>query len=553
MKRIPALLLSLFLLLITVTAQAPRADKILVNGKVWTGDSRNPYVSAVAIRGDKIVAVGTDAQIRSFAGRSTEVIDLAGAFAMPGINDSHIHFLGASLTAFQVDLSGAKTLSDAQKLIKDFATANPEVPWITGFGWLYGIFPDSRLPLREDIDAVVADRPVYLRAYDGHTAWANSKAFEIAGVNEKTEFTGWGELVRDSKGRPTGTLKESAMGLISRHIPPVTRDFEMEALRRGFRNAHELGITSIQNAHGNLPEIELYDELLKKGELKLRTNFAFSIGPNTSQEDVERIVELSKKFNGPMLKVGAVKIAIDGVIESYTAAMLEPYTTKPDTSGTPTFTQDRLNEVVAMVDKAGLQIYIHAIGDRGIRMALDAFEYARKVNGRTDSRFRIEHIETINSEDIPRFKELGVIASMEPIHADPATVGVWSENIGAERTSRAFAWQLLQNAGAKLIFSSDFPAAISMSPWRGLHNAVNRRTIDGFPAQGWLRQHRVSVDTALKAYTVNGAFASFEEGVKGKIARGMFADIIVLDRNPFDIPPMDLHKIQVVRTIFGGR
>lgn len=553
MRRIPALLLSLFLLLITVTAQAPRADRILVNGKVWTGDSRNPYVSAVALRGDKIVAVGTDAQVRRYAGRATEVIDLAGAFAMPGINDSHIHFLGASLTAFQVDLSGAKTLSDAQKLIKDFATANPDVPWITGFGWLYGIFPDSRLPLREDIDAVVTDRPVYLRAYDGHTAWANSKAFEIAGVNEKTEFTGWGELVRDSKGRPTGTLKESAMGLISRHIPPVTKQIELEALRRGFKAAHEMGITSIQNAHGGLREIELYDELLKKGELKLRTNFAFSIGPELDQEELARIVDISKRFNSPMLKVGAVKIAIDGVIESYTAAMLEPYTTKPDTSGTPTFTQDRLNEVVAMVDRAGLQIYIHAIGDRGIRMALDAFEYARKVNGRTDSRFRIEHIETINSEDIPRFKELGVIASMEPIHADPATVGVWSENIGAERTSRAFAWQLLQNAGAKLIFSSDFPAAISMSPWRGLHNAVNRRTIDGFPAQGWLRQHRVSVDTALKAYTVNGAFASFEEGMKGKIARGMFADIIVLDRNPFEIPPMDLHKIQVVRTIFGGR
>ena len=553
MKRIPALLLSLVLLLTTAIAQVPQAERILVNGKVWTGDSRNPYVSAVALKGDKIVAVGTDAQVRRYAGRATEVIDLAGAFAMPGINDSHIHFLGASLTAFQVDLSGAKTLSDAQKLIKDFADNNPDVPWITGFGWLYGIFPESRLPLREDIDAVVSDRPVYLRAYDGHTAWANSKAFEIAGVDEKTEFTGWGELVRDSKGRPSGTLKETAMGLVSRHIPPVTKEIELEALRRGFKTAHELGITSIQNAHGSLKEVELYDELLKKGELRLRTSFAFSIGPNTTQSDIDRIVEASKKFNSPMLKVGAVKIAIDGVIESYTAAMLEPYTTKPDTSGTPTFTQDRLNEVVAMVDKAGLQIYIHAIGDRGIRMSLDAFEYARKVNGRKDSRFRIEHIETINADDIARFKELGVIASMEPIHADPATVGVWSENIGAERTSRAFAWQLLQNAGAKLIFSSDFPAAISMSPWRGLHNAVNRRTIDGFPTQGWLAQHRVSVDTALKAYTVNGAFASFEEGLKGKIAPGMFADIIVLDRDPFAVPPMDLHKIKVVRTLFGGR
>jgi predicted amidohydrolase YtcJ len=553
MKRSPFFLIALLLLASLVTAQIPTPERILVNGKVWTGESSKPYVSAVAIRGERIIAVGTDEEIRRLAGSATETIDLGGAFAMPGVNDSHIHFLGSSLTAFQVDLSEAKTLAEAQQLIKQFAVANPDAPWITGFGWLYGIFPENRLPLREDIDAVVSDRPVYLRAYDGHTAWANSKAFEIAGVNEKTEFTGWGELVRDSAGRPSGTLKESAMGLVSRHVPPVTRELELEALRRGFNTAHALGITSIQNAHGSLREAELYEELLNKGELRLRTSFAFSVGPNTGQEDIDRIVQASKRFNSSMLKVGAVKIAIDGVIESYTAAMLEPYTNNPETSGTPTFTQERLNEVVAMVDKAGLQIYIHAIGDRGIRMALDAFENAKKVNGRQDSRFRIEHIETINANDIVRFKELGVIASMEPIHADPGTVSVWSENIGTERTSRAFAWQLLQNAGATLIFSSDFPAAISMSPWRGLHNAVNRRTIDGFPTEGWLAQHRVTVDTALKAYTVNGAFASFEENVKGKIAPGMFADIIVLDRNPFEIPPMELHKIKVVGTIFNGR
>lgn len=553
MKLFHSLVIALLFFSFTVSAQVPKADKILVNGRVWTGNSKKEYVSAVAIKDDKIIATGTDPQIRRHANASTEIVDLKGAFAMPGINDSHIHFLGSSLTAFQVDLSEAKSLTDAQRLIKEFAVANPDVPWITGFGWLYGIFPDNRLPRREDIDVVISDRPVYLRAYDGHTAWANSKAFEIAAVDEKTVFTGWGELVRDSAGRPTGTLKESAMGLVSRHIPPISRELELEALRRGFKNAHALGITSIQNAHGSLREVELYEELLRNGELKLRTSFAFGVGPNTTQADIDRIVEVSTKYNSPMLKVGAVKIAIDGVIESYTAAMLEPYTNKPETSGTPTFTQERLNEVVAMVDKAGLQIYIHAIGDRGIRMSLDAFEFARKQNRRTDSRFRIEHIETVSAADIDRFRELGVIASMEPIHADPATVGVWSDNIGAERTSRAFAWQLLQNAGATLIFSSDFPAAISMSPWRGLHNAVNRRTIDGFPEAGWLAQHRVTVDTALKAYTVNGAFASFEENNKGKIAPGMFADIIVLDKNPFEIPSMELHKVKVIRTIFNGK
>ncbi len=254
-----------------------------------------------------------------------------------------------------------------------------------------------------------------------------------------------------------------------------------------------------------------------------------------------------------MLRVGAIKIMVDGVVESYTAAMLEPYTNKPETSGSPSYTQEQLNNVVRMADKAGLQIYIHAIGDRGVRMALDSFENAIRVNGRRDSRFRIEHIETIQASDIARFKELGVIASMEPIHADPATIHVWSDNIGADRTSRAFAWRAFEDAGVKLIFSSDFPAAISISPWRGLFNAVNRQTIEGKPANGWLKQWSVPVATALTAYTASGAYASFEEKTKGRIAAGMLADIIVLDRDPFGIPASDLHKINVMTTLLGGK
>ena len=533
-------------------ARTATADLILVNGRVWTADPAQHWVWGVAIKNGAVIARGTDAAIKRFAGKATAIEDLGGRFAMPGINDSHTHFLSASLGMFQVDLTDARNLKDAQDLIVKFATENPDAPWIIGRGWQYTIFPGG-LPKRQDIDAVIADRPVYMRAYDGHTSWANSKTLEIAGVTKDTKFEGFGEIVRDADGVPTGVFKEGASSLISRRLPPVTRQQQLRALDVGMKYAASLGITSIQNAHGGPDEAMLYADVLARKALTVKTKFAFSVGPETTQADIDRIAAFSTAHKSPELSVGAIKIMVDGVIESYTAAMLAPYANKPETSGTPNFSVDQLNRVVAMADKAGLQIYIHAIGDRGVRMALDAFENAIRVNGRRDSRFRIEHIETIDPADIPRFKELGVIASMEPIHADPATIDVWSAAIGKDRTSRGFAWRALERAGARLIFSSDMPAAITMSPWRGLHNAVNRQTTGLLPVGGWLPEHRVSVETALRAYTANGAFASFEENRKGMIAVGHAADLIVLDADPFRINPKDLFRINVVRTIFDGK
>ncbi len=546
------ILIIVLLLSFAVPGQSKKADRILINGRIWTADASKPWATAIAITGSRIAAVGTTTAIKRLAGPQTNVEDLRGSFVMPGINDSHTHFLSASLGVYQVDLTDAKNPAEAQAMIAKFAKENPEAKWIVGRGWQYTIFPGG-LPTRQMIDQVVADRPVYLRAYDGHTAWANTKALAAAGVTRDSKYDGFGEIVRDANGDPTGVLKEGAMSMVSRSLPEITREQQLKALELGMKYAASLGITSIQNAHGNLPEIELYDELLKQGKLTLKTRFAYSIGPNTTQAEIDRIAEIARKYDSPMLNVGAVKIMVDGVIESYTAAMLAPYSNKPETSGTPNFTEDQLKRVVAMADKAGLQIYIHAIGDRGVRMALDAYENAIELNGRKDSRFRIEHIETIDPKDIPRFKQLGVIASMEPIHADPGTIDVWSAAIGKERTSRGFAWRALEQAGAMLIFSSDMPAAITMSPWRGLHNAVNRQTIELLPVGGWLPQHRVSLETALRAYTTNGAYASFEQEMKGQIRKGQAADIIVLDRDPFKIPRDELFKLTVRRTIFDGK
>lgn len=361
-------------------------------------------------------------------------------------------------------------------------------------------------------------------------------------------------MVIDQKtGEPTGVLKESAMRLVRSKIPEPSRERKIEALRRALKMAARLGITSFQNASGSADDAALYKELLDRGELTARVSFAISVSPRSTRADVDRVSALARAYSGPRLRVGAIKIVLDGVIETHTAAMLEPYSDAPETSGRPAYTQEQLNNIVAMADRAGLQVLIHAIGDRGVRMALDAFEHARAVNGGRDSRFRIEHIETVSAADIPRFAKLGVMASMEPIHADPGTNGVWLPAIGLERASRGFAWRSLEKAGARLVFSSDWPAAISVDPMRGLHNAVNRQTTRGEPVGGWLPDQRVSVQTALVAYTGAGAFASFEENSKGKLAPGLLADLIVLDADPFRANPADLHRCRVAMTVFDGR
>ena len=556
MNRRFVLLVVSTLLLATVGFQsdASNADLVLVNARIWTGDAAHPWAEALAIRLHKILEAGSREEVMKRAFKATQVIDLGGKLVIPGFNDAHTHFLSGSMGLFQVDLVGTRTLAEAQQRVAEFAKAHPDEKWITGAGWEYSIFPGKRLPARADLDAVVRDRPVYLRAYDGHTGWANSKALELARITRDSKFQGYGEVVLDAgTGEPSGVLKESAQELVRRVISAPSEETRLEALRQGFRLAASLGITSLQNASGNPEELALYEKLKEKGGLTARASLAMSIGGQTSDRDISRYSELKGEYPGPLLRAGAVKIVLDGVIEAHTAAMIEPYSDQPATSGSPSLSQTRLNELVSAADKAGLQVYIHAIGDRSVRMALDAYENARSVNGVRDSRFRIEHIETIASSDIPRFARLGVLASMEPIHADPGTNEVWEPAIGPERARRGFAWRSLEKAGARLVFSSDWPATISVDPIRGLHNAVNRRTIDGKPEGGWIPQERISVESALRAYTVSGAYASFEEGIKGTLTPGMLADAVVLSQDLFRINPMDIYKTKVVMTIFDGK
>jgi predicted amidohydrolase YtcJ len=531
------------LLLVLPVLAADPAALILSGGRIWTGNPAQPWAEALAIRGERIVAAGKAAAVEAHRGPATEVIALNGRLAAPGFNDAHIHFLGGSLRLGEVDLTGVCTPETIRQAVAKWARENPRTPWITGGGWEYTCFPGG-LPTRQMLDAAVADRPALIRAYDGHTSWANSKALEMAGVGKDTKYEGFGAIVRDPRtGEPTGALKEGAARLVARLLPPVTREQKLAALERGMRLAASLGITSIQNASGDREEIGLWEEIGRSGKQTLRVSVALSVG----RGDCAAFRDLRGRHRSPMLRVDAVKFMLDGVIETHTAAMLDNYSDAPDTRGDLALPEAAYQAAVAQCDQDGWQVYTHAIGDRAVRVTLDA--YTRVKRGRA----RIEHIETINARDIPRFAELGAMASMEPIHADPGTIEVWSRAVGPERLPNSFAWRALEKAGARLVFSSDWPASISVDPIRGLHNAVNRRTTAGKPAGGWIPAQRVSMETALRAYTAAGAYASFEEDQKGTLEPGKLADVVVLSRDLFRIPPEEIHTARVEVTVLGGR
>ena len=456
----------------------------------------------------------------------------------------------------EVNMLGTDSPSSVAERVNQYVKENPNKEWITGRGWQYSSFKNG-LPDRESLSSITEDKPVFIKAYDGHSAWANKKALAIAGIDRSTSYTGFGEIVKDKNGEPTGMLRESAMSLVGRHVPDPTRVDKLNALRKGMQLAASLGITSIQNANGSKEDLSLIKELLNMGEQTLRYAAAFSVDENTSDEELALFTKLrdSVGTNNPMIRADAIKFMIDGVIESHTGYMLEPYSdinsTDPLALGQLAVPIEKYQELVTKLDKNAFRIYTHAIGDRGVRESLNAYEQAAATNGKRDARHRVEHIETISPDDMPRFAQLGVMPSMEPIHADPKTIDIWAKAVG-DRLPWSFAWASMLKSNAYLVFSSDWPACIDINPIRGLHVAVNRRTPDGFPENGWVPEQKISIAQAMKAYTSAGAYSSFEENLKGQIKAGQLADIIVFSQDLFTIDPMKTYETKVVLTVFDG-
>jgi predicted amidohydrolase YtcJ len=546
-----------FVLLSATIAQAAEtpADTIITNARIYTVNPQQKWAEAIAIRGEQIVAVGDAKQIGAYRGPSTKVIDAKGRLVLPGFTDCHVHFMSGSLGLTQVDLNGANTVTEIQKRVKEYAAAHPALPWITGMGWQYPVFGPSALPNKKILDDIMADRPVYLVAYDGHSSWANSKALAMAGIDKNTPDPPNGKIVRDANGEATGALKEAAGDLVEKLLPKPTRTERLEALRKGLHEANRFGVVRVHSAGGDFEYLDLYDELRKNGELTVRQYIAYFLDPpELKPEAIEKIEQARKKYNDNWISGGAVKTMLDGVIEAHTAAVLGSYADDPSQSGKLFWDPDKYKQAIAELDKRGLQIFTHAIGDRAVRLAFDAYENAQKTNHTSDDRPRIEHIETITAEDIPRFGKLGVIASFQPLHTDPNddTLKVWAIAAGPDRVSRAWPWRSVENTGGKLAFGSDWPV-VTISPWPGVQNALTRQTAEGEPMGGWVPKERISIEDTIRGYTLGAAFAGRREKTEGSIEPGKLADIIILSKDLFKIEPPDVLKEEVLVTMVGGK
>lgn len=530
------------------------ADLLILNGRVYTGDEPGTVAEAVAIAGSAILRVGTNDELATLRGASTRVIDARGGTVAAGFNDSHVHFLSGGFALSDVDLSGLTTLGEVQDKIRMFAASHRDRPWVAGRGWMYAPFPGGS-PTREQLDLVVPDRPAVMECYDGHSIWVNSKALELAGISKATPDPPNGVVVKDAKtGEPTGHLKESAADLVNRIMPQPGPDERRAALRAAVAQAHRFGVTSIHNAGASLDEVELFEAARKAGELRVRAYLALSASEATTEADLDRMDAAWKRLgDDATLKTGAVKIFADGVIESRTAAMLEPYVNSTS-RGAPNLAPEALTRLVTMIDRRGWQILIHAIGDRAVRMALDSLEQAASANpppsrGR---RHRLEHIETIDPADISRFGRLGVIASQQPVHVQLGDLNVespsgpWPDNLGAARAARGWVWKSIQDGGGRLTFGSDWPVA-PIDAGRSIWVVATRAAAAGAAPQ------RLPMSAAIDGYTRWAAYASFDDQRKGRIAPGMLADLVILSSDLLAQTPATAADVVVETTIFDGK
>ena len=529
---------------------SPVAELAIVNGRVWTGNKSQPWAEAVASRGERIIAVGSNTEIRKLVDSKTRVIDLQGKLALPGFIDDHTHFIEGGFHLLSVDLRDAPTPEEFARRIRDHAAKMPAARWITGGDWDHERWPGTLLPTKELIDRYTLNNPVFVSRLDGHMALANSTALRLAGITKETKDPPGGTIVRDPKtGEPTGILKDDAQDAVYRVIPAATDAERDEALKASLAEAARVGVTSIQDITP-WQDYEAYKKFRNAGRLTVR------VYARTPMSQWKRQADLVARegVGDDWLKLGGLKAFMDGSLGSTTALFFEPFNDAPNTSGLmvdDNIPEGKLKRNIKDADKAGLQCSIHAIGDKANNILLNYFEEVSKENGPRDRRFRIEHAQHLLPLDIGRFAKLGVIASMQPYHA--IDDGRWAEKrIGPVRIKSSYAFRSLLDSGATLVFGSDWYVA-PLSPILGIHAAVTRQTIDGKNPNGWLPEQKITVEEAVRAYTSTCAYAEFGEKNKGTLESGKLADIVVLSQDIFRINPDQIQKTGVVYTIVGGR
>jgi predicted amidohydrolase YtcJ len=517
----------------------------LVIGKIWTADARRPFVEAVAISGEKIVAAGSRAELDRYRDAKTQVIDAAGGLVVPGMIDSHIHLIDGGLRLSSVQLRDAASRDELVRRIAEFAKTQPKGTWITGGDWDHTLW-GGELPSRDWIDAETPDHPVWINRLDGHMSLANTAAMRAAKVADDVKDVAGGEIVRDAKGRPTGVFKDNALSLVDRAQPDPTMQQQLDATAAAMDYLAERGVTSVHHL-GTWSQLEIFRAAERKGSFKTRIYACTPLG------QWKRLAkEVKERGRGDdWLRIGGLKGYVDGSLGSHTAAFLEPFSDAPADRGLLVNTEEDLETWTTGADREGLQIVVHAIGDRAIRIQLDVFDRVAKANGPRDRRFRIEHAQHIAPADIPRFAKQGVIASMQPYHA--IDDGRWAErSIGAKRCETTYAFRSLIDTGARLAFGSDWYVAPA-TPIEGVYAAVTRRTIDGKNPDGWVPQQKITVEEALRAYTIDAAYAGFSEQSLGSIEPGKLADIVVIDRDLFETPANEINTVPVRLTIVGGK
>ena len=528
----------------------PAADLLITNAKVWTGDKSLAIAQAVAVLGDRIVAVGSNADVDVWRGPHTKVIDAGGKLLLPGFNDAHVHFTSGGQQLDNVQLNDATSPEEFARRIVERVKITPKGEWILGGNWDETKWNPPNMPTKDLIDAATPDTPVFVSRYDGHMGLANSVALRLAGITAKTPDPPGGQIVRDAKGNPTGALKDAATDYIDKVIPELTHDQRMQVVKRALAHAASLGVTSVQHMEAGYADIAVYSELLRRGELTTRIYAA----PLITHVDDQAKIGIGHAFGAPYLRIGALKAYADGSLGSGTAYFYEPFLNQGNNRG---LLSDEMQPISLMRDRmmkadaASLQICTHAIGDEGISTILDLYTDVIRAHGDADRRFRIEHAQHMAAKDFERFAQLHVIASVQPYHA--IDDGRFAEDhIGHDRASRTYAFRTFLDHGVRLAFGTDWEVA-PLNPLLGVYAAVTRATLDGKNPNGWFPEQKLTVAEAVEAYTMGSAYAEFQEKEKGSITPGKLADMVLLSDDIFSIVPTRIRETQVLKTIVGGR
>ncbi|MBL8980527.1 MAG: amidohydrolase [Gemmatimonadetes bacterium] len=535
----------LFLLGAACAPAAPAAD-LVVFGKVWTGDSAAPLAQAVATRGDTVVAVGDSATIAKLVGPATRVLANPGGLVVPGFMDDHVHFLDGGFQLASVDLRDAESPEEFTRRLQAFAAERQPGEWITGGDWDHERWPGAPLPRREWIDSVTPNNPVFISRLDGHMGLANSLALKAAGLTRASREIPGGTIVRDARGEPTGVLKDEAMSPVYAVMPAPSEAQVDAALGRAMAHAASKGVTAVASVSAGWAQVAGLQRARSRGTLITRVTLFPALA-------AWRTVAESVAANGPgddWLRLAGVKGFVDGSLGSTTALFFEPYSDDPTTSGLMVTPEDSLRRWIGAADSAGLQVVVHAIGERANALLLDIYDSVARAHGPRDRRFRIEHAQHLRPQEVARIASLGVVASMQPYHA--ADDGRWAGKRLGARVGDSYSFRSLLDAKAHLVFGSDWSVA-PLDPLLGIHAAVTRRTLDGRNPDGWIPEQKISVEEALRAYTSENAWAVFAEGSRGVLRPGYRADLVLLSQDLLTMPPETLDQVEVVATVAGGR